>query len=278
MGSPLTVPGVKRDGRFLWLPKRPLALEAVDFTGFEVWADSAAAMVGPVFRCAAAGSILRVGENAPADVTLIDASFDGTGMSAAMASAFQVLRGAALTVKGGRFDNAQRLHFKSWGDALVLERVWVGKYGLGATKESHNEAIFINGGRFEARRCTFDSRGGPNAQTIGQTAQINLEAEIAPIEVRIDGGTMIGARDLGLLFPIQARARNFDVTIRVRNLACQRGTSSSFVGPTEEKGRVIIIDEGGNTDLDTGAPVDWSRPATPDLRARLAQIAALSTL
>ncbi len=278
MASPLTIPGVKRDGRFLWLPRQPQALDAIDFSGFEVWADSVTAMARPVFKCAAAGSVLRVGENAPADVTLIDPLFDGTGMSALMAAAFQVLRGGALTVKGGRFDNAQRLHFKSWGEALVLERVWVGKYGLGATKESHNEAIFINGGRLELRGCTLDSRGGPNAQTIGQTAQIYLEAELAPIEVRIDGGRMIGAKDLGLLFPIQARARNFDVTIRVRNLACQRGTSSSFVGPTEEKGRVIIIDEGGNTDLDTGAPVDWSRPAAPDLRARLAQIAALSTL
>ena len=93
----------------------------MDFSGFEVWADSAVAMARPVFKCAAAGSVLRVGENAPADVTLIDPLFDGTGMSAAMAAAFQVLRGASLTVKGGRFDNAQRLHFKSWGEALVLD-------------------------------------------------------------------------------------------------------------------------------------------------------------
>jgi len=259
--NPTTIFGVKKDGRFLWLPKQSLVLDSPDFTGFEVWADSTQAMLRPKFQCQAGGAVFRVGERAPADVTLIEPEFDGTGMAAKIAAAFMALPKSKLTVKGGRFDNAQRLYFKSWAESLILDRVWLGKYGLGASKESHNEAIFINGGRFEALGCTIDSRGGPKGQTIGQTAQMYFAAESAPIEVRIDGGTMTGAKELGLLYPIQARARYFDVTIRVKNFACQPGSSKGLVGPTEEKGKVIVIDEGGNTNLDTGAPIDWSRPA-----------------
>jgi hypothetical protein len=256
----LPIPGVKTDKRQLWLSKTTQALDRPDFTGFEVYADSLIAMAQPMFACPQGGAVLRVGELAPADVTLLAPTFDGASMSASMAAAFMLLPMSSLTVKGGRFDNAQRLHFKSWGEALTLEKVFVGKYGLGATKDSHNEAVFINGGRFTVRGCQIDSRGTPGPDRIGHTAQMYFEAEVAPIHVVIDGGTMVGAKHLGLLFPIQARARNFDVTITVRNFACQAGSAPRWVGPTQEKGKVRVIDGGGNTDVDTGRTVDWTWP------------------
>lgn len=242
--------------------RQSLVAEDVDFDGRGLLVQGAAVtLIRPRFRNGG-GKLLTVGDGA--EVTIIDGTFDGAGMTRAAAALVSCEAGGRLTLIRTTHDNAPRLHLDQAGGIVSVQGSRFGAFGMATQAGDHVEGVFIRGGEFRATGCVFDGSAGAKAvvpKTI--TGVLMFKPQAGDIVATLDGCEVLGSKALGgLAYPIQAGGTDKgDCALTIRGTRLERG-ASGFVGPTEYGGgRLTVVDGGGNVEAASRA-VDLSRASS----------------
>lgn len=197
--------------------------------------------------------LLMVGEKTPEQKSYANVLFDGEGMGRLFAAGIQVQKGSSLSLQNCRLINAPRLHIGFSGDTLSLDHCYMGKIGMAAVPGDHLEGIFVHAGKISYTNDLFDVADSPTLpHTI--TGILFFKSDGGLIDANIDHCIITGIASLQGNYAIQAAAAGYDLKLTISNTGLQRGTSG-YVGVTELKGRVTVVDGGGNYDIDTGRPI-----------------------
>lgn len=197
--------------------------------------------------------LLLLGEKVPEERSFSNVTFDGEGMKRLFGAGIQVNPGSSLSLQNCRIVNAPRDHIIFSGISLNLDHCYIGKLGLLSQPGDHLEQIFVHGGNVKYSYDLFDMTGSPTPPK-SITAVLFFKANGSDIDAVIDHCIITGISELQANYPIQVDSNTYDVKLTISNTGLQRGTSG-YVGATQVKGRITIIDGGGNYDIDSGRPI-----------------------
>lgn len=260
-----TVPeGAKLDARNLYLARRDQALAAPRFLDREVHVNGGAfSFDNPILRGEGALRLLNVGDLAPADLTIRHGWLEGAGIVPFTAGrtippSIRISPGCSLTLLDSRVENMPSTAVAFMGARLRIEECWFGPVGLGSLKGDHLEAVFVHCGEAVIARTAFDLRVGAGRIQGGWTGVLFFSGRAGPITARVDGCRIEGVKACAMAYAIQVTGPH-PVELTIANTAIEAGTSGKYIGVTPGPAALRIIDGGGNTDLETGKPVDLGR-------------------
>lgn len=246
--------GVDFTGRGTFLQGAGIVLTVSDFVGGSRTTNESMALIG-TDAAVQAGPTLRMVRG--------DLDFTPTPIQGAPVGGFDGSDNAILYIEECRLTHAPRLML-SWRGNLTVLRSYL--RGVGSDGPVDNlEAAYVRGGNAQFLQSLFGWSGHPPAPG---NAMLVLEA-LLPLDAVVDGCIITDVTGLGLDYPITMSARHgFDCTLTIRNTAIQRGKlgyiSKADIVATDEdsiQSTCIVLDGGGNVDLDTGAPIVLGAPA-----------------
>lgn len=251
----------KRAGNVLTF-NRPFDFDAAgrwDFEGLEVYLEADATLTRPHFHVAGGNAhFLHVGEAGRApNVAIVGGDLDGSDLHGEVGEAAVQFAGGTLATKGCNFHDAPRDHLSQFMGSWSSQGDRFGLSGTGVGPTSHVDGVaHIYGGSVDLDGCMVDMRlNGRPKPTCGWTGLIYLQATRLPILATIRNTVMLGAADLGLLYPIQTNARSFFVQLALQGNVIEPGIHGKVVGDTPAAGGPARISGIGNINALSGAPL-----------------------
>lgn len=229
------------------------------FTGYDLQARGTCVVALTQPRLGnSGGRVAQVQDTA--SLTITDGEIDAAGAANAFSGAITAYEGTEFAATNTKWVNAPMMFLRAYGPDFVITSNYFGSYGLNPyASDSHLEAIQVDGGTGGIHTSRFEPGSDPPSMG-GHTAPLYYEDYLSNVDHEIRDVIIGWTGSPGIPASVQAAAKNGrNVTLRVSGSVLKMGTSA-YVVPSQISGVLTIIDEGGNYDYDTGAPINVSFP------------------